>query len=82
MNIVSISIVFCVVWWLAFFIILPIGLKKDDNPQKGNDSGAPENANIAIKMIASTFVSIIFCAIFYYLMEIDFFAFLDIRGLK
>ena len=50
-------VIYLILWWLIFFITLPIGVKKEINVKFGNDPGAPNNANIKKKAIVTTFVT-------------------------
>ena len=38
----SILAIFFVVWFLSLFVTLPFGLKRVENPEAGQDHGAPE----------------------------------------
>lgn len=57
MNIATIIVVFSICWWVVFFMALPVGVKRDDNPKAGNDSGAPNNANVGKKAIITTLIA-------------------------
>lgn len=57
MSIVGIIVVFVVLWWLVFFILLPIGTNPDNAPEKGHASSAPANPNIKKKMLITTIVT-------------------------
>ncbi len=46
------------IWWVVLFLVLPVGVKMDKNPQTGNASSAPRNANIPQKLMATTLLSI------------------------
>ena len=39
MSIASFIVVYIIAWWLVFFIVLPIGVQRDDNPKEGHDVG-------------------------------------------
>lgn len=73
MNIVSVIVVFTVIWWLVFFIALPIGIEQEKNPEKGNDSGAPKNPMIKKKMLYTTLVTILLTYVYYLIAQQDFF---------
>ena len=36
-------VIFVILWWLILFLILPIGVKKEQSVEFGNDPGAPNN---------------------------------------
>ena len=41
MSLFEYFIIYIVIWWIAFFISLPMGVKKPENIEIGHDSGAP-----------------------------------------
>jgi predicted secreted protein len=49
----SILAIFFVVWFLALFITLPFGVKRVENPEPGQDHGAPEQPYMWHKLGAS-----------------------------
>ena len=69
MNLVSLLVVFIVIWSIVFFITLPIGIKQDKNHKAGNDKGAPANPNIKNKIFITTLISVILSIIYYLLVE-------------
>ena len=50
-------VVFTVVWWLVFFVTLPFGVRRIENPEQGHDAGAPEKPRILIKAAITTAVA-------------------------
>lgn len=69
MNPVSVTLTFVVIWWLIFFMALPIGIVRDDNSQAGNCPGAPKNPNLLKKAIYTSIISAILTFSFFYLMQ-------------
>jgi predicted secreted protein len=60
MTILPFVIIFTCVWWVVFFILLPIGNKVSLNPQKGHADSAPERPRVFIKALVTTILSIVF----------------------
>lgn len=54
------------VWWLVLFVVLPVGVKRAENPAPGHSHGAPENARLKEKFIATTLVAAVITAIIYF----------------
>jgi predicted secreted protein len=56
-----------VVWWLVFFMILPIGITVDEQEkrQPGEASSAPSRSYIKAKFIIATIVSLLITAILF-----------------
>lgn len=59
MNVASIIVVFSLVWWLVFFMSLPIGVRQVEKPEEGHDPGAPENPHLLPKLFWSTMIALI-----------------------
>ncbi|MBI1329479.1 MAG: DUF1467 family protein [Alphaproteobacteria bacterium] len=51
---------FVVLWFLSFFVLLPIGLSGETN-----DHGAPVKPRLLLKAIIATAVSLVLWGIFY-----------------
>lgn len=79
MNLGNLFVFFVFVWLVVFFITLPIGIKEEDNVQKGHDSGAPKNPKIGRKILISVIISVFITLSFYYLMENSYLDFIQVR---
>ena len=44
-------VIFVILWWLILFLILPIGVKKEQSVEFGNDPGAPNNPMLKKKIL-------------------------------
>ncbi|MGN7661783.1 MAG: DUF1467 family protein [Anaplasma sp.] len=60
-------LVFTITWWVALFIVLPIGIEEDPNPTTGCASGAPKNTHVLIKIIIVTVISALLTCVYCYL---------------
>ncbi|MCH7542855.1 MAG: DUF1467 family protein [Proteobacteria bacterium] len=49
--------VYVILWWLVWFMMLPIGVKVPDEVGKGHAASAPANPNLGIKAAATTLIS-------------------------
>lgn len=49
--------VYVILWWLVWFMMLPIGVKVSDEVGKGHAASAPANPNLGIKAAATTLIS-------------------------
>lgn len=70
MNIASIIVVFFLSWWIILFMVLPIGVRRDENPVEGHDHGAPIKAMLPKKMLWATLGASIVLAGFWVSIEI------------
>ncbi len=59
MGIAGGVVVFVVMWWLIFFMSLPMGVRRNEAPEEGHDPGAPTKANVGKKMLVTTGITIV-----------------------
>ena len=64
MTIIETIVFLMLCWWMVFYLTLPFGVQKEDNPIKGQASSAPKNPMIKQKMIITTILTIIITLIF------------------
>lgn len=57
MGIASGVVVFVVIWWVLFYIALPIGVQQDSHVERGNDRGAPKHSYLLWKLLGTTLIS-------------------------
>ena len=67
--------VYLIIWWAVLFAVLPLGVRRQDNPEPGTDPGAPEKPMLLKKALITTVVSGIVFAGVYWLMVSDYFTF-------
>ncbi len=79
MNIASFIVVFAIFWCFILFMILPVGIVREDIVQQGNDPGAPKDAKITKKIIISAIISILGSLLYFYLLKKGFLDFINIR---
>ncbi len=49
--------VYVILWWLVWFVMLPIGVKVPDEVEKGHAASAPSNPNLGVKFAATTLIA-------------------------
>ncbi len=57
MNILSLLLIYILVWWIVFFTLLSQGHQLEEKPQLGNDIGAPANPRMGRKIAITSGVS-------------------------
>jgi predicted secreted protein len=67
--------VYLVIWWTVLFAILPLGVKRVENPGRGEDRGAPERPELKRKAIITTLLSAALWLAFFMLQYFDVFSF-------
>jgi predicted secreted protein len=67
--------VYLVIWWTILFAVLPIGVRRVENPGRGQDHGAPEVPLLLRKAIITSLVAAALWLAFYFLHQADIFDF-------
>lgn len=53
----NIAFIYIVTWCILIFTILPIGVKREENPEAGHSAGAPQKPDLKRKFIINTVLS-------------------------
>ncbi len=73
MQIFSYFLFFVVIWWILFFIILPIKNETPQNWQVGNANSAPIKSYLLIKVIITSILSfVILITLIYFGLNLAF----------
>ena len=67
--------VYLVIWWTILFAVLPLGVRRLENPGKGEERGAPERPQLLRKAIITSIVAAVLWIAFYFLHQADVFSF-------
>lgn len=67
--------VYLVIWWTVLFAVLPLGVRRAENPGKGEERGAPERPDLVRKAIITSVVAAVLWLAFYFLHRADVFSF-------
>ena len=67
--------VYLVIWWTMLFTVLPLGVRRVQNPGRGQDPGAPERPQLLRKAIITSLVAAVLWLGFYFLHRADVFSF-------
>lgn len=57
MDLVSGIVVYVILWWWILFMVLPVGVRREEDVQTGNDAGAPQKPMLVRKLIATTLIA-------------------------
>ena len=68
-------LVFFVIWWTVIFAVLPLGVRRIEDPTPGVDRGAPEKPQILRKAIICTAISAVLWCVWYVVWVFDVFSF-------
>ena len=79
MSVTGSIILYVLIWWIAFFSILPIDVNRQKtNKINGEDTGSPENPKMLKKFIYCTGITSIIFIIIYLLVKYEY---LNLRNL-
>jgi predicted secreted protein len=53
-------VIYILLWWFAFFMVLPVGVRREEEVQVGNDTGAPSNPMLGRKILAAFVIAAVF----------------------
>ena len=66
MGWVGTGITFIITWWMVFFMVLPWGVRRPDDPEPGHEAGAPENPRLWMKVGVTTGIAIAITAVIWF----------------
>lgn len=69
MNSASLLLTFLMIWWVVFFMALPMGNQPEDAPVKGQASSAPKNPNLWLKAFITTLIAACLTGITFYFVH-------------
>jgi predicted secreted protein len=73
MRLWSAIAIYFIIWWLTLFAVLPFGVRNADEAGEtvdaGHEPGAPVNPQLGRKAIATTVISAVIFALFYWARE-------------
>ena len=68
MTLVSGTMVFFVIWWVVLFMVLPFGVRIEENPEKGFAPSAPKNPNLKKKFLITTLLTALIWGVIQFVM--------------
>jgi predicted secreted protein len=73
MSATGLAIIYIIIWWIVFFIILPIDVNRLKTIKiDGEDTGSPENPKMLKKFIYCTAITTVIFMIIYLLIEYEY----------
>ena len=73
MSYTGLAIIYIIIWWIVFFIILPLDVNRSKTYKiEGDDSGSPENPKMMKKFIYCTGITSIIFIMIYLLMKFEY----------
>lgn len=75
MNLVSGIALFVIIWWMVFFVALPIGMRQPEQRVPGEMPGAPVAPNLKKKALWTTVIAVLLWLAIYTLVKMDVYSF-------
>jgi len=79
MGLASGAVVYIILWWIIFFMSLPIGVhpphEVGEEVQPGNEAGAPVRPYLWIKIAATSVIAAVLWGVVYWLIGTDLISF-------
>ena len=73
MSATGLAIIYIIIWWMVFFIILPIDVIRQKSIKiDGEDAGSPENPKMLKKFIYCTSITTVIFVIIYLLIKYEY----------
>jgi predicted secreted protein len=72
--------VYLVTWWIALFMVLPLGVRRVEDPGRGQERGAPERPDLVRKAIITTVLAAVLWIVFYGFYQADILSFRRLEG--
>lgn len=69
---------FLVIWWTVIFVVLPWGVRRQEDPEPGTEVGAPERPHLLPKLLVTTALAAVLWLCVYGLVTSDLVSFRDL----
>ncbi len=63
--------VYLVIWWTILFAVLPWGVRRVENPGRGQEPGAPERPQLRRKAVITSIVAAVLWIAFFLFHQAD-----------
>jgi len=77
MTWVNAIVVFICVWWVVLFMVLPWGVRPLEDPEPGQERGAPEKPMLWRKALVTTLISMVVWLAIYIVVTMNIISFHD-----
>lgn len=74
MGIAGSLMVIAIAWWLAFFLLLPVGIRsqiEDGNVLPGSEPSAPTAPRLWLKALWALVIALVFWGVLFWLIEMS-----------
>jgi predicted secreted protein len=68
-------VLFILIWWMVFFAVLPWGIRRAGEEDKGHDAGAPLKPRLWLKAGVTTAISAVLFGAAFWLVQSNYVSF-------
>ena len=68
-------VVYTIIWWCVLFTVLPWGIRRNTDEEKGHDAGAPARPRLLLKFAVTTVISTVLFGVAWYSIASDLISF-------
>ena len=73
MSLTGLAIIYIIIWWIVFFVILPIDVNRAKIVKiDGEDPGSPENPKMFKKFLYCTGISTVIFSLIFLLIKFEY----------
>ena len=73
MSLTGLAIIYIIIWWIIFFVILPIDVNRAKIVKiDGEDPGSPENPKMLKKFLYCTGISTVIFSLIFLLIKFEY----------
>ena len=73
MSLTGLAIIYIIIWWIVFFVILPIDVNRAKIVKiDGEDPGSPENPRMFKKFLYCTGISTVIFSLIFLLIKFEY----------
>ena len=73
MSLTGLAIIYIIIWWIVFFVILPIDVNRAKTVKiDGEDPGSPENPKMFKKFLYCTGISTVIFSLIFLLIKFEY----------
>ena len=69
-TIMAQCVFYFIIWFFSLFLVLPFGIRREENPEPGHDTGAPKNPAVLKRLLATSLVAFVLWAVLFYVTVI------------
>jgi predicted secreted protein len=69
--------VYILIWWVSLFTVLPLGVRRSEDPRPGTVESAPDNPRLLFKFGITTGIAAVLWLVLYALIQSDIISFHD-----